>query len=150
MPTLSKHNLIASSHLQIARSLGLAILNEDGHVGLRIISNSMKPWIKPGDIVLLQSALTEKLRIGDIITYQSGNILITHRIININKESITTRGDRNNKTDAPVAKGQIIGLVTSVRRDNSVHNYQNRIWLIVNRIIGYYGFLISRLLNFHE
>lgn len=71
-----------------------------------IISGSMKPNISVGDIVIARNIKNEEreLKIGDIISFRSGHSVITHRIVNIEKDKngvlrIRTKGDSNNTED---------------------------------------------------
>ena len=71
-----------------------------------IISGSMEPNISVGDIVIARNIKNEEreLKIGDIISFRSGHSVITHRIVNIEKDKngvlrIRTKGDSNNTED---------------------------------------------------
>lgn len=66
-----------------------------------VLSGSMEPTFKRGDLVLMQS-LNEKEKIGDIIMFvpKEGMEPITHRIISIDKYGyIRTKGDANKNED---------------------------------------------------
>ena len=70
------------------------------------ISGSMEPNISVGDIVIARNIKNEEreLKIGDIISFRSGHSVITHRIVNIEKDKngvlrIRTKGDSNNTED---------------------------------------------------
>lgn len=91
-----------------------------GAVPLVVLTGSMQPSIRPGDVVVVQPTPVNELEIGDVITFQpvSGNpSLTTHRIINIlhddsgNVLSVTTQGDANNVADPPIIPDQINGRV---------------------------------------
>jgi signal peptidase I len=49
------------------------------------------------------------IKIGDIIVYQNRKGFTIHRVIKINDETVTTKGDANNISDAPVKYKEIIG-----------------------------------------
>jgi len=77
---------------------------------LTVLSGSMRPWMKPGDIVVDTPMRASDLREGQIITYHlpGGNrTLVTHRVVRIIKAGehpvIETKGDANNAKD-PVAQ----------------------------------------------
>jgi len=90
-----------------------------GAVPLTVLTGSMVPTHRPGDIVIVQPIPAEELAIGDVVTFQpvSGDPrLTTHRIVNIEKDNdtvatVTTRGDANNVDDAPILPEQIQGRV---------------------------------------
>lgn len=68
-----------------------------------IVSESMEPNIKVGDIILEKKIKEEDLKKGDIITYKIDDQNITHRIVNIeiinNITYYKTKGDNNKIED---------------------------------------------------
>jgi signal peptidase len=91
-----------------------------------IATGSMEPMIMPGDVTLVKK-VEEKdiknLKIGDVIQFQSDNIRISHRIIDIkNEEGIIwykTKGDNNSVADGDLVrqeyvKGRIIKVVPKI------------------------------------
>ena len=48
---------------------------------------------------------------NDIIAYQSGNMVVVHRIIEVEPDTVITQGDANNAPDAPIRKEMIKGKV---------------------------------------
>lgn len=75
----------------------------------KIASGSMNPTLKINDLVLIKKANTYKE--NDIVTFKNNKEYITHRIIEINKDEIITRGDFNNTNDKPINKDNIVGKV---------------------------------------
>ncbi|CAG0994599.1 MAG: signal peptidase I [Candidatus Methanoperedens sp.] len=74
-----------------------------------VLSGSMEPTFKRGDLVLMQS-LYGKPGIGDVIMFvpQEGMEPVTHRIISIDKYGyIKTKGDANQKEDDWILKSNI-------------------------------------------
>lgn len=69
-----------------------------------IISGSMQPELKIGDIVVVKKITQEDLKIGDIISFRHGQSVITHRISRIIEEDgerkYITKGDFNNAEDS--------------------------------------------------
>lgn len=88
-----------------------------GAVPLTVLTGSMEPMLHPGDLIVSQQIDPDKVRVGDIITYQpqAGDpALITHRVKAIafgmnGIDHFTTRGDANGVDDAPVKPGQVMG-----------------------------------------
>ena len=87
-----------------------------------IISPSMHPNIKVNDAVIVKRVNVNKLKRGDIITFNStdsrfSGATITHRIVDIIKDSnnnltFRTKGDNNNVVDATlVRKKDLVGKV---------------------------------------
>lgn len=86
-----------------------------------IMSNSMEPVFSRGSIVVVQRLNDPMdISIGDIIQYQSENIVITHRVVAIDTAEddtgdriFTTKGDNNPSRDPPVNQSAVIGVVRS-------------------------------------
>lgn len=78
-------------------------------------TGSMSPTIEKGDIVIVK--IGEQVQEKDIITYRSENAFITHRIIDIDGESIIAKGDNNNTQDNAITKDAIIGKVVFIMND---------------------------------
>ena len=84
-----------------------------------LLSNSMNPYIKRGDIVFVNKispSKIKKINVGDIVEYQKDGKLVIHRVINIvegsgGKRTFTTKGDANKVPDIdPVEEEQIVGI----------------------------------------
>ena len=80
-----------------------------GYTFFEVATGSMADTINIGDVVIVK--INDEIQENDIIVYQEENSFITHRIIEINEESIITRGDANNSEDKPIQKSQILGKV---------------------------------------
>lgn len=79
-----------------------------------ITSGSMWPALKKGDLVLMEGIEKSKLEVGDIVVYKNKKGFTIHRIIELDKETLKTKGDANNISDAPVKYEDIIGRTVSV------------------------------------
>ncbi len=83
-----------------------------------IASDSMYPALKRGDGIIIKK-LTDKekdrLQVGDIIAFYDNGVIVTHRIIRIDKRpeiQFVTKGDNNNTKDiTKQKKDDIIGIV---------------------------------------
>lgn len=76
-----------------------------------VLSGSMEPVLPTGSIILTDTAKKEP-EPGNIITYQLGDSLVTHRVVRRENISYITKGDANEKEDAvPVETSQIVGTV---------------------------------------
>ena len=79
-----------------------------------ILTGSMDPACPTGSLVYVKSVNPESLQEKDIVTFQIGNLVITHRVVknDVQKEELITKGDANNANDIqPVAYKQIKGKV---------------------------------------
>lgn len=86
-----------------------------------VLSGSMEPGIHTGSIIALKpGGDMTRFQKGDVITFMSAeNILITHRIVNvemnkaIGEASYTTKGDHNDGADStPVSSTNVVGQYT--------------------------------------
>jgi signal peptidase I len=88
-----------------------------GYKVMTVLSGSMEPQIKAGDVIIDKRIDPKSVKIGDVITYSAANnILITHRVINIQEKSgqllFKTKGDANNVEDEKlVSQGDLVGTV---------------------------------------
>ena len=76
-----------------------------------VLSGSMEPTFSKGALLLVKE--TSDVEPGDIVVYQSGQELIVHRVISLDKEMgiVITQGDANNVADEPFEISQIRGEV---------------------------------------
>lgn len=87
-----------------------------GILGFRayiIITESMKPSINPGDIIVIKEVKDEDLSVNDIVTVETKTGINTHRIVRIepglNKQYVI-KGDNNNVEDeGTIEINQILG-----------------------------------------
>lgn len=90
-----------------------------GYSMLRIVSNSMAPDIKSGDYIIIKKVPESELKVSDIITFYSSDPVLngspnTHRVIEIGKTQIKTKGDANQYSDKyPVSFDKVIGKYQS-------------------------------------
>ena len=78
-----------------------------GYSALIVLSGSMEPTIKTGEVIVIHAQKDYKIK--DVLTYREGGILVTHRIVDETETTYTTRGDANNTDDPPIKKTQAIG-----------------------------------------
>ena len=83
-----------------------------GYTYFEVQTGSMRSDIKEQDIIIVK--LDDSYQVGDVVTYKSGHSYITHRITEINKDTITTKGDANNALDNPVSKENVVGKVVKI------------------------------------
>ena len=63
-----------------------------------VVSASMQQSFPVGSLIYVRDAVPEEIAVGDPITFASGSLVITHRVIDIDSEQriFTTKGDSNN------------------------------------------------------
>src|SRR5687768_4040409 len=70
-----------------------------------VLSGSMQPTIRPGDVVVATPTPSSNVRAGDIVTFQlpDGEGTVTHRVAKVRRVDgelkIITKGDANEAAD---------------------------------------------------
>ena len=72
-------------------------------------SGSMEPTYSVGDLLFV-SQKSEYVQ-GDIVVFQSDGVLVVHRVVSVDGEMITTKGDANNVADDPFSVSEVKGCV---------------------------------------
>lgn len=95
-----------------ARSLmGNALPMPMGYGAAVVLTGSMEPTIMADDLIIV--AEQDSYELDDIVVYQSGSILVVHRVVEMDELTVTTKGDANNVPDEPVRKEMIKGEVVA-------------------------------------
>lgn len=82
-----------------------------GYQPLTVLSNSMNPIFKTGDMLFVKKVDAANVQVDDIITFrESGGNLITHRVVEVRNNSgfisFATKGDNNNKVDEELVEAE--------------------------------------------
>jgi signal peptidase I len=80
-----------------------------------VLSDSMYPTIKTGDVIMVVPK--DEYKVGDIVAFEDGSMIVTHRIVDENEDgSFVTKGDYigNSRDDMPLQEKYIIGKVVNV------------------------------------
>jgi len=108
------------------------IPNFFGYSILRVVSGSMEPEINIGDYVVIKK--TDNYKVGEIITFtDQNNTIVTHRIVKINNDTITTKGDANNTEDGIINISSVHGKVIKHFKINL--NFKKIIYLLIGIFI---------------
>ena len=106
--------LAANCYMMFAR----LVLHEQqpdvlGYSTAVVISGSMSGSIEINDMIIIHAEDTYTT--GDVITFYSGNSLVTHRIVGETERGFITKGDANNAADLyPVPITDVVGKVVLV------------------------------------
>ena len=78
---------------------------------LVVLSGSMEPSIMTGSLVVIDKKQHE-IKEGDVISFRAGDVLVTHRVIDVTEEGYKTKGDNNEIADAgTVSRAAVEGVV---------------------------------------
>lgn len=103
-----------------------------------VTSGSMEPTFKKGDLVFMQDILIQP-KVGDIIIFpdpqqnivSSKQVTVTHRIIEINGDTIRTKGDNNPNMDGwKINKKDVIGKAFIIGSNPAVLKNMGRYFLM--------------------
>ncbi|WP_078381954.1 signal peptidase I [Sutcliffiella halmapala] len=128
--------IIFSIFMSLSNNKPLSIF---GFKPLTVLSNSMVPAFKAGDVIIIREIEADLLEQGDIISFfNEEQTLITHRITSIAEENgeryFYTKGDNNNTVDEDVT-------VASMILGKEMFNIPN-IGFLSNYTKGPMGFLV--------
>ena len=87
-------------------------VNFFGYSIFEVATGSMREEIDVGDAVLVK--INSDYEVGDIVTYQSGEDYITHRVVSKTDNYVITKGDANNVNDNPIDKSLVLGKVVKI------------------------------------
>ena len=79
------------------------------------MSGTAEGHIEVGDLIFATAADTDKLQVGDVVSFMEDNVVVTHRIVEITadesgKKQFITKGDANNSADPPIYADAVIGI----------------------------------------
>ena len=99
-----------------------------------VMSGSMEPELNVGDNIIVKES--DNYEVDDVVTYKSNKSYVTHRIVKLDGNKVTTKGDANTDADPEFDKKEILGKVVfkSVYLNFLV---RNRILIILLIIIIY-------------
>ena len=93
-----------------------------GRFPMIVLTDSMYPEIKSGDLIICHTAQADEVKVGDVISFYdpmgNGTNVVTHRVLEIKTENgqitFRTKGDHNNTEDqVPVKADDLIGIYRS-------------------------------------
>ena len=87
--------------------------NYFGFTFFEVVSGSMEPTLNINDVILVKVTRND-LKKDDIIAFVNEKSVITHRIVYIEGDVITVKGDSNNTIDKPININQVIGKVVKI------------------------------------
>jgi len=100
---------LANSHKVIGNELPMPF----GFGAAVVLSGSMAPQLSVNDLIIVKP--DDKYIVGNIVVYQDKSSLIVHRIVDIDENIITTKGDANYSADKPIdisaIKGEVIYII---------------------------------------
>ena len=81
---------------------------------LTVISNSMFPALKRGDMIIVTAVKPEEIGVGTVIVFRHGQGLAVHRVVRTGEDTLTTKGDANTEEDEPITYDAVVGKVPMI------------------------------------
>lgn len=105
-----------------------------------VVSGSMSPNIETNDMIIIKEQ--KEYNINDIISFNSGKSIVTHRIIKIENDGFVTKGDANNVEDQNIVtkdaiKGKVVMIIPGI--GNTIAYMQSPLGLF---LIAMFAFII--------
>jgi len=130
---LFSHSLVTDSWRMQYESRGTG--------SLTMLSNSMFPFIRSGDQIVIKKTSPERIAAGDIITFKRGGIFVTHRVILKRMRGgrlfFLERGDRYSNASIHYVNAEaVIGLVMTIQRGSKSVAMGSFTVKCLNRLIG--------------
>jgi signal peptidase len=118
-----------------------------GYKPFIVLSGSMEPTIKSGDVAIIKEIDPKVLKVNDVIAFKTGDVVVTHRITDVKntKDGIAyiTKGDNNNGIDnKEVLPKDVEGIYLS--RIGGIGNFA----LFLQTPIGLLLFVVTPLVLF--
>ncbi|MCP4362281.1 MAG: hypothetical protein GY796_30105, partial [Chloroflexi bacterium] len=95
--------------------------------------NSMWPFLREGDMVVVEHIQSHKLQNGDLLVVKRNANFITHRLVDKRDSVLVTKGDNRFGFDAPVVQSEILGKVIAIER-GAEHIVMQKV--VVCRVLG--------------
>jgi len=117
MPEVSSKVLGSSDFHALAQE----VLGRGGSFRFQAGGSSMYPFIRGGDVLLVESVAPARLRPGEIIFYHRGGTShMVHRLVRrVEKDGrliFIAQGDNLVGADAPIFAEQVLGMVVEIQR----------------------------------
>ena len=127
---LVQRSSLNPNHLLL--DLSIELLGRGKRVRFRAPGRSMYPTIRENEAITVEPVQPQQVKLGDIILYRSGESVVAHRVMRIERGKGETlrfilREDTLGTLDEPVEAGQILGKVVAVERaGRSIDPYSTR------------------------
>jgi ATP-binding cassette, subfamily B, bacterial len=101
-----------------------SLLNEGQTTMFRMRGGSMYPSLRDGDMAIVESCDTDRLKPGDIVVFSNSRNYLAHRLVRLERHGqsmvFTAKGDKNPSCDAPFKVDSLCGVITRFTRGNAI------------------------------
>lgn len=112
----------------------LILLQLSSFIGFQqkvILSNSMVPYMRAGDSVIVKEGNIGDMVEGDVICFMNGENAVCHRVYSMNGDgTVTTKGDAVQEPDSmPVTKDEFVGkVIFKIPSGAMIYSFLQSIW----------------------
>lgn len=89
---------------------------------LRVNGNSMRPFLRHGEHILVRRLPLSEIRVGDVAVFEHEGFAVAHRVVKVLSNdgdiALLAQGDAKPSPDAPVSSDRYRGRVITVFRGN--------------------------------
>jgi hypothetical protein len=122
-----------ASEAEISLLAAQASLRSGQTLRLRVNGESMSPWLRRGDMILVEMAEAERLSPGDILLTARQGEMVTHRLVAREAGRWYTKGDHFFHADPPLSAGEILGVVVAFECGGKRVGLATNSWRGLNR-----------------
>lgn len=90
----------------------IAVASVAGYSAVIVDGESMRPSLRPADVVILDPGAAPEE--GDVVTVTTDSGMVTHRAVEVGADEVVTRGDANPRADQPVPSARLYGVAQLV------------------------------------
>ena len=112
---------------------------------MKVNGNSMLPFLRDGDSVLVTHCEQASLKLGDVVIIRQENNFVTHRLVFVKDDQYILKGDHSLYLDPPVVFSDLIGVVVGRIHGSELVSYQTPKWKWINKVLGKVDYLEGSL-----
>ena len=124
----------ADPRLELLRDM----LARTGGARVRAHGESMRPFIRHGDVVRVTACEPGDLRRGEVAACAVPHGLIIHRVLSNRRGALRLKGDTFARPDAPVPHDMVLGRITSVETADGIIDLTTPRALAAGRLVLLY------------
>lgn len=110
-------------------------LNDGEELFLRVQGSSMSPFLRDGrDTVVLTKPV--KLSKGAIVVFRRGDMFIMHRVVRVDGEKFTARGDNLSAPETDIPAANAAAMVKCVIRNGKKITPRSPLWFFHARVFS--------------
>jgi len=110
---------------------------DEGILRLRVQGDSMRPWLRRMDVIVVEPVTAQHLRLGDVIVLRGKASFLTHRLIGMDRARLVTKGDALWLEDPVQDVNALVGRVSLVERNTKpVWDFSSPGWRLIHPWLG--------------